>query len=417
MSTDVLIIGTGQYVTGVLHGVETESDKSLGVVALVLFDLRRRGQIGRIILCGRDGRRFPAIRTHFQTQIAARYVGLDVSLETWPADDQYDAQAYHTALETLLPGSAVIIVTPDDIHVELAEAAMRRGMHVLVAKPLVKTLTEHYRLLAIAQQQGVLLATEMHKRFDPIYADARDRAPGFGDFSYFYSYMSQPRSQLETFRQWAGQASDISYYLNSHHVDWLIWTLMGLARPECVTANAATGVAVAHLGYPMEDTINLNVQWRNLASGSLAMSLHTASWIAPKSDVHSQQRFFYMGQQGELQVDQAHRGYSVAEESCGYVSPNPQFMKYLPSDNNFSGQNAYGYQSIERFIEATARYRTGQTDINDSALATADNTLQCTAILAAGRLSLDKGGLPVTIEYNSHTELVPKSVRLPNFTP
>lgn len=31
--------------------------------------------------------------------------------------------------------------------------------------------------------------------------------------------MSQPKMQLETFKAWAGIDSDISYYLNSHHID------------------------------------------------------------------------------------------------------------------------------------------------------------------------------------------------------
>lgn len=32
------------------------------------------------------------------------------------------------------------------------------------------------------------------------------------------------------------------------------------------------------------------------SDGSLGTGVYTSSWIAPKSDVHSQQRFFYMGQ-------------------------------------------------------------------------------------------------------------------------
>lgn len=40
---------------------------------------------------------------------------------------------------------------------------------------------------------------------------------------YFSSYMSQPKFQLETFRAWAGKSSDISYYLNSHHIDVHCW--------------------------------------------------------------------------------------------------------------------------------------------------------------------------------------------------
>jgi len=41
--------------------------------------------------------------------------------------------------------------------------------------------------------------------------------------------MSQPKKQLATFRAWAGKSSDISYYLNSHHIDFLCWALEGLA--------------------------------------------------------------------------------------------------------------------------------------------------------------------------------------------
>lgn len=393
MSVDVLVIGTGEYVTGVLHGADTASDKGLGVVALVLFDLRRRGKVGRILLCGRDGRRFPTIRNHFARQIATRYADLPVDFESFPADDQVDPEAYETALASLAPGSAVILVTPDDTHCQLAAAAIRRGMHVLVAKPLVKTLAQHHELVALARQHPVLLATEMHKRFDPIYADARDRARGFGDFSYCHSYMSQPSGQLDTFQQWAGQASDISYYLNTHHIDWLAWSLAGIARPERVSASAASGVASARLGRPLEDTIVLTVQWRNLASGNPGVSVHTASWIAPPSDVHSQQRFFYLGQQGEIRVDQAHRGYGIADVQNGHASPNPLFMKYLPSDGRFRGQDAYGYRSLEIFIDAASASASDE-------LAEAKDTLSTTAILEAGRVSLDHGGFPVEIHYD-----------------
>jgi len=63
-----------------------------------------------------------------------------------------------------------------------------------------------------------LLSARSHKRFDPVYSDAKMRSKDIGDFSFFNSYMSQPKSQLQTFSAWAGVDSDISYYLNSHHV-------------------------------------------------------------------------------------------------------------------------------------------------------------------------------------------------------
>jgi D-galacturonate reductase len=133
-------------------------------------------------------------------------------------------------------------------------------------------------------------------------------------------------------RAWAGKSSDISYYLNSHHIDFHEWCVGEKSRPIRVTACASTGVAKAAYDIDTEDTITLTVQWENLADGSLGTAVYTSSWIAAKSDVHSQQRFFYMGHEGEVIVDQAHRGYSTADHANGFRSVNPLFMKYTPTD-------------------------------------------------------------------------------------
>ena len=76
--------------------------------------------------------------------------------------------------------------------------------------------------------------------------------------------------------------------------------------------------------------------------------MYTASWVAPKADVHSQQGFHYMGYKGEARVDQAHRGaipwtdetfeifligfvgYYLDTDENGHQSVNPLYMKYTP---------------------------------------------------------------------------------------
>lgn len=192
----MLMIGTGEYTTGFVAGKASGSDKGAGVVALVMMDLRRRGKVGRLLLCGVDGRKFPAIRQHLQRNIGDVYHGLDTSVETFPQDTEVKASAYLDALETCKPGDVAIIFTPDDTHFSIALACMQRGLHVLVTKPLVKTLAEHQQLEAAARQHQVLLAIEVHKRWDPIYIDARDRLRSMGDFSFLNSYMSQPKYQV-----------------------------------------------------------------------------------------------------------------------------------------------------------------------------------------------------------------------------
>jgi D-galacturonate reductase len=407
------MVGTGEYTTGYVHNGASGSDKSAGVVALSLFDMRRRGKVGRLMMAGTNGSKFPGIRRHLHNSIARVYKDLDVSFESFPDDVvSSDPKACLAAMDRLEPGDIVTVFTPDDTHFAIAMEAVDRGLHVLIAKPIVKTLEEHLALAEAARRSGVLVAMEVHKRWDPIYADARDRIRQLGEFSFFSSFMSQPKYQLETFRSWAGKSSDISYYLNAHHIDFNVWSVGHVARPLSVTALASCGVAKAQ-GIDAEDTITLGVQWENIPSGSLASAFYTASWIAPKSDVHSQQRFYYLGHKGEVQIDQAHRGYSLATDAVGFSSPNPLFMKYTPdAQGYFSGQSGYGYRSIETFIDAVDQVRSCVASPTDfrGGLATVDDTVLVTAILEAGRRSLDSGGMPFQIEYAVNGRAVALSV-------
>lgn len=328
------------------------------------------------------------------------YNGLDTSFESYPANDVTDADAYKAAIDALRPGDAVTIFTPDPTHYPIALYAIERGLHVLLTKPAVKLLEDHQRLVDAAAAKGVYVMVEHHKRFDPAYSDARHRARGLGDFNYFYSYMSQPKSQLETFKAWAGRDSDISYYLNSHHIDICDSMVSPLGwRPARVSASASKGTA-ADLGcHPAtEDTISLLVTWEKRDDPSRrATAVYTASWTAPqRAGVHSGQYFHYLAAGGEIRVDQAKRGYDVAADDAGQIVwLNPFYMRYAPDeDGNFNGQTGYGYISIEKFVDGCRQVNAGAlkpADLDAKGLPTLRNTVATTAILEAGRRSIDEG--------------------------
>jgi len=343
--------------------------------------------------------------------------GIDPSvIRTWPADNVTKPTAYLDAVKAFKPGDIAIIFTPDDTHYDIAMACIEHGMHVMITKPPVKTLQEHLKLVAAAQRRNVLLCAELHKRFDPFYVDARDRIRNsLGPFSYYFAYMSQPKSQLETFKAWAGKSSDISYYLNSHHIDYHEWCMLGRARPVRVCAHASKGVANRVLdGVDTEDTITIVVDWKNFEDGSVGHGVYTSSWIAPKSDVHSQQRWFYMGQKGEITTDQAHRGYCVAQDGTAFASPNPLFWKPTPSEGKFVGQKTYGYLSFEAFVDAAAAVNSGKKKVSDldGAIPTLSTIIGTTAIMEAGRRSLDEGGKPYELVYkNDDPHAAPVEIR------
>ena len=87
---------------------------------------------------------------------------------------------------------------------------------------------------------------------------------------------------------------------------------------------------------------------------------------------------------------------------------NPLFMKYTPRNGRFVGQDGYGYKSFELFVRAASQVNQGFAvpedfegfgPLNVEGLAGIGGTLQVTAILEAGRRSLDRGSVPVAILY------------------
>lgn len=410
MPIDALMIGAGEYTTGcVFTEAGAAPDKPAGVVAITLTDMRRRGLIGEMVLCDAVGVRMPVVRDTMAQKIGSAYKDMDLTMKTFPSDDTtFDPNAFKAAIATMKKGSVVTIFTPDDTHHAICMACVEHGLHVLCAKPVVKKLTDHLTLAAAAKKHNVLVAVEYHKRFDPIYTDARDRIKSsLGPFSFFSSTMTQPKAQLDTFKGWAGKSSDISYYLNSHHMDVHAWSVRGESRPERVVAFAANGAAEDRLkpsdNRTIEDTITLVVEWRN-KNGTTGIANYTASWIAPRADCHTQQYFHYMGHHGEIRADQGHRGYTMSTDANGFAQLNPLYMKYTPSpDGRFAGQHGYGYRSIEEFVNACAEVNAGTATVEDisnrDVLATIDATARVTAMLEAGRVSLDNAGRGVVIQY------------------
>ena len=124
----------------------------------------------------KQGKKFPGIRNHMQTNIGNVYKDMDLTCDTYPSDDTVNPKAFNDAISTYKAGDVAIIFTPDDTHYEIALACINQGMHVMVTKPIVQTLEHHIDLIKAAKEKNVLVSMEVHKRWDPFYADARDRA-------------------------------------------------------------------------------------------------------------------------------------------------------------------------------------------------------------------------------------------------
>src|SRR5439155_2826782 len=63
---------------------------------------------------------------------------------------------------------AIHLCTPPCARVELAEQAARRGIHVMIEKPMARNVAEADRIIAACRAGGVLLGAMFQMRFTPL---------------------------------------------------------------------------------------------------------------------------------------------------------------------------------------------------------------------------------------------------------
>lgn len=92
----------------------------------------------------------------------------------------------------------VLVLGPDDLHMEHTLAALESGRHVLVEKPIARTLADAERMCRAADAHNLILMTVANKRYSPPYRRAhqainsgpvKDPALFVGKFNLGYDYV------------------------------------------------------------------------------------------------------------------------------------------------------------------------------------------------------------------------------------
>ncbi len=88
-------------------------------------------------------------------------------------------------------------------------------------------------------------------------------------------------------------------------------------------------------------------------------------------------------------------------------------MTYIKDHlGNYAGHNGYGFQSFNVFIDACHAINAKQMSVNPDHLPTLENTMYVTAILEAGRISLDNDSKRVSFFFNDTNLLEIESLKL-----
>jgi scyllo-inositol 2-dehydrogenase (NADP+) len=180
----------------------------------------------------------------------------------------------------------VVVVTPNDLHADHADAALRAGRHVVVDKPMAPDVAACDRLIDRAATAGRLLSVYHNRRWDGDFLAARDlvEARGVGEPMLYEARWDRFRPDVPVgWRNAQRDGAGLLWDLGPHLID----QALGLfGWPDAMTADVATQRAGAQADDYFELTLHYGAARAILSASSLVaatrphMALHgpCGSW-------------------------------------------------------------------------------------------------------------------------------------------
>lgn len=111
---------------------------------------------------------------------------------------RFATEDYRELLEQ--PLDAVVVASPHTLHVTHARAALERGLHVMVEKPMAQRADEAWGLVELARARGVQLLVPYGWNYKSFAEKARDliAAGAVGEIEYAMCHMASPLRHLLT---------------------------------------------------------------------------------------------------------------------------------------------------------------------------------------------------------------------------
>ncbi len=162
---------------------------------------------------------------------------------------------------------AVSICTPDKYHVEPAVDAAKAGKHILLEKPIARTVEDAEKIKKAAEDNGVRLMVGHTLRFDARYVQLHDRIQrgDLGELVHIRAKRHNPKLIQDRLK---GRTSML-YYVGVHDIDIVRWYM----QSEVVEIHAKKVSKMYD-----EDCIFVLFSFENGAVGTLEIS-----WSLPNS--------------------------------------------------------------------------------------------------------------------------------------
>src|SRR5690606_4376531 len=107
---------------------------------------------------------------------------------------QLGINSYYTDYKEMIDKEkldSVHICTTNDTHYEMSEYAILKGLHVVLEKPMTKTLEEAIKLKDLIKGKNLVHEVHFHNRFYPVHHYMKDNIQAIGDIFTIYGVYLQ----------------------------------------------------------------------------------------------------------------------------------------------------------------------------------------------------------------------------------
>jgi D-galacturonate reductase len=328
---DVLVVGGGMI--------------SREVVLPTLFQEQKYGRVGNISISSLTG------------GIIRELQGMFPAFTGWPDPEKYGTaekypDMFKDAIRALPENGVVLVATPDHLHTPVIKAAIEAGRHAIVEKPLCLKVDEAHEIIRMADEKGIYVLTDYHKRHDRSVRAARYkfRRGHLGEMLHGHAWIEEPKYMaLDVFRDWCEKSSPFEY-IGVHYAD-AYYFVTGL-KPRRLVAFGQKKYLPAK-GKNAYDAVQATIEWED---GSVFFI--QTSWVNnEKNSAMTNQGMMLLGTMGEYWADHKDRHTHFVTDEKGYEDFNPNFFKQYDSWD-FPGEEdnvGYGYDSIAQGINDIRR--------------------------------------------------------------
>ena len=287
----------------------------------------------------------------------------------------YGARTYTDYRELLADPTldAVAVSTPARTHFEIARAALERGKHVLVEKPLAMSSDEARQLIALAEQKQRVLMVGHTFEHNPAVWKIREliEQRELGDLYYIYANrVNLGRVQRDINALWSIAPHDISI---------LIYVLGAL--PLDVSARGAT-----YLNENVEDVVFVTLTFPNHVLAHIHASWLDPSKVRQMTVVGSEKMIVYDDVDAEARLRIYDKGVykhgSAYGESQLKIHSGDIFIPKIDMTEPLRNECAH-------FVECAREGKRPRTD--------GENGLRVVRVLEAAQESLAKNGATIKI--------------------